>query len=133
MIVRSLKSAEHPQHAKGKAYCALLKKGPRDTIDREFVRRTKSESGSEYLMMVETQPGDIYEIRRWWFDGQRQTYLGGTVWIGMDENNQPFALTRDEAFNSVLTPPIRQHGEALVPVTPTRMLPLHVEFHEAKA
>lgn len=138
MLVRSLKSAERRNspwlernHARGKAYCARLKLGERQTIDREFVKRAKSSSGAELLLSVVTRPGDIYEIRRWWFDHDRQTYFGGTVWIGFDDANQPFVLTREEAFDSVINPPARpadREGQALVSIVASRIIPAGIEF-----
>lgn len=92
---------DHRNHRKQKAYVARLKKGLRDTVDREFVTRSKSNRVSEIVFSIETQPGDIYEIRRWWWDASREAFMGGTVYVGFNDEG-PMLLTRDEAFTSVL-------------------------------
>jgi hypothetical protein len=122
---------EHRNHARGKAYVALLKKGLRGSIDRVFVQREKRNNGGEIFISVETSPGDIYEIRRWWWDQGRNNFIGGNAYVGFDEANQPFVLTRDEAFDSILTPSIRQTDSGsinLIITHPERVLPTGVIF-----
>lgn len=122
---------DHRNHARGRAYVALLSRGPRDTISRTFVQREKRHNGGEIYISVATKPGDVYEVRRWWWDQSRKNFLGGNTYIGFDEQNQPFALSREEAFNNVLRSKITQQAtETAVPVVTyaQRVLPQGVIF-----
>lgn len=138
LIVYSDKNAEKKSspyearnHARPRAYIALLSRGPRNSIERKFLPRKKVSAG-KWRVEVNHRPGDIYEIRRWWWDSLRETYLGGCVWIGFDQNNAPFALTRDEAFLNVLAERIASDRSAApnIPaqIIATRMLPEGVIF-----
>lgn len=114
---------EARNHAKGKAYLALLKKGPRDSIERVFIRRSRKDR--QIWFTVTTRPGDIYELRNWYWDGNRESFMGGTHYIAFDDDNRPVVLSREEAFLSVLNPPVTHHADRTVPMrlTAVRMLP----------
>lgn len=113
-------------HARRKSFVARLKLGVRDSVDREFVERHKD--GNSIRFDVDNQPGDIYEIRRWLWDDARKTYMGGTVYVGFDQSNKPFMLTREEAFASVLMRPLgddADYGSAPIETItrPDRIIP----------
>lgn len=118
-------------HARAKAYVALLRPGQRGQIMRDFVKREKH-GDTRLLFSVAHRPGDIYEIRRWFWDADRKTFMGGTVYIGFDESNHPFALSREEAFLSLTAPLIAQNVAAddrpARPKRTPRMLPSDIAF-----
>lgn len=105
---------------KPKAYVALMERGAGETIARRFVERSPSGSSQETCFSIDAKLGDIYEIRRWWWDAARGTFLGGTVWIGIGpEGGVP--LTREEAIAHVSSG--RIEGGAPEPGRPVRILP----------
>lgn len=133
LLVRSHSNAERANspfgernHARRKSFVARLKPGARGSIDREFVERRKD--GNHIRFDVANQPGDIYEIRRWLWDDIRKSYMGGTVYVGFDQQNTPFMLTRDEAFASVHMRGLADgadygHTPAETVVRPNRIIP----------
>ena len=98
VTLTSVKSAE--RNGYGRAYLARLAPGLRGSIDREFIRPKKISDGTRGFM-ANARPGDIFEARRWLWDGLRQQYVGGTIWFGLQPDGSAIMLTRDEAFAAV--------------------------------
>lgn len=138
MTVVSMKAAQKRNsphaarnHARGRAYVALLRAGPRGSVDRDFIAHRTNGTETQLLFEVAHQPGDIYEVRRWFWDDHRETFMGGVVHVGFDGANRPFMLTRDEAFASVLARSITTDAPAdFTPAVqrPKRMLPADLRF-----
>lgn len=95
---QSLKSAE--RNGGGKAYLARLSAGPRGSVDRHFIKPHKATNGAKGLTTT-ALPGDVFECRRWLWDGLRQQYTGGTIWFAVGQGGEIYPLTREEAFSAV--------------------------------
>ena len=109
---QSLKSAE--RHGGGKAYLARLSAGLRGSIERHFVKPTKATNGAKGLAST-AMPGDVFECRRWLWNGARQQYEGGTVWFAVGQGGEIYPLTRDEAFAAVGAVALPAGGRPEVP------------------
>lgn len=141
MQVTSMRAAERRNsphairnHQRSRAYVARLYADQRGVIVRDFVKREKS-GDSRLVFTVNTQPGDIYEIRRWFWDGNRECFMGGMVWIGLDQANEPFMLTRDEACASARLLRVETTAPPSdVPAInrPDRILPRDILFHSGE-
>lgn len=94
----TLKSAE--RHGKGRPYLARLVPGERGAVARLFVQPRKITDSRRELASA-AKPGDIFEARRWLWDGERQQYYGGTVWFGVNAGGAICLLTRDEALFAI--------------------------------
>ena len=96
-------------------------------VDRAFAPRLKDGRGRNHQRFVARGcPGDIFEARRWLWDGDRQEYVGGTVYFGVQADGSLLLLSRDEAFFSLQVR--RLSGPASIEdmpdlTRPTRILP----------
>lgn len=118
----SVRSAE--RNGGGRAYLARLVPGPRGSVNRLFVRYRKDGDNRKILSSTAT-PGDVFEARRWHWNGLRQQYEGGTVWFGIQADGSICMLTREEAFRAVGAVPVTTSHRPVVPDhrRPTRMVP----------
>lgn len=118
----SVRSAE--RNGGGRAYLARLEPGPRGSVNRLFVRVRKDGKNRKILSST-AAPGDVFEARRWHWNGQRQQYEGGTVWFGIQADGSVCMLTREEAFRAVGATAIATSHRPVVPDhrRPTRMVP----------
>ena len=119
---RSKSPYDSRNHGKPKAYVAVLKKGLRDTVDREFVKRERV-SANKFRFCITFEPGDIFEVRRWRWDDLREAYTGGTVYMGVNQDGTPQLLTRDEAFLNILSDKLDKPQGSNPETAPARLLP----------
>ncbi len=109
LYVWSQKNAEKHGHAK--AYLARLKPGLRGSVAREFLPKTAGSEGNRRVFGAAVRPGEVFEARRWEWDGER--YAGGTVWVGVQADGSLLPLTRDEAMLAATSPRIEGPAPAL--------------------
>lgn len=122
VALSSLKSAE--RNGGGRAYLARLTAGPRGDVQRLFVRASKTSKNRRALTSA-ARPGDVFEARRWLWDGNRQQYFGGTIWFGVQGDGSLCMLTRDEALRAIGAVALPAGGRPEVPDhrRATRMVP----------
>lgn len=99
VAIESKKNAEK-KGGMAKAYLARLSAGPGGMV-REFAGKEKAlNTGNRRCFRMDAQAGDLFEARRWDWDGDR--YVGGTTWFGIQADGSILELTRDEAARSAL-------------------------------
>lgn len=110
--ITTLKSAE--RNGGPKAYLARLTPAGREWAPRG----PKPNNSRRSYVFRDARPGQVFEARRWWWNGD--DYAGGTVWFTLGGDGTIHQLTRVEAMaaaaNRLLdAPPVT----ANVPAVPT--------------
>lgn len=129
IVFRSWKNAE--RNGLGRPYAARLIPGPRGALNRRFLPETRRGSSKQvkvYDFLAE--PGDIYEVRRWFWNHDRERYEGGTAWLGVQADGELFPLTREEAMVAVLSD--RVPGAGGEAPNPRRLAPPDIEAWPAE-
>lgn len=122
VALESLRSGE--KNGGGRAYLARLTAGRGGSVERLFVKPRKV-NPKRRALESNAQPGDVFEARRWLWDGLRQQYYGGTLWFGVQSDGSLCPLTREEAFRAVGAVALPSGARPEVPDHPraARMMP----------
>lgn len=114
-IIVSIESVKNAEKKGGcqRAYLARLATSLRGSIDRQFAPKLKElNERNRRAFRLGGKAGDVFEARRWWWDDERGSYVGGTCWFGVQADGSIFPLTRDEAFAAVLAPRLSNQPDA---------------------
>lgn len=104
MFVVAIESKKNAEKKGGCAPAYLAQLTPTNTgVVRVFAKKRKElNTNNRRCFIMDARPGDLFEARRWDWNGER--YVGGMVWFAIDGDGAVHEVTREEAMRASFTP-----------------------------